>query len=268
MTKDEFNPYRPIMGFMYNQVMFNMKMDMILGLFNQYPESDLVTAIVLAFFGHQITDPDVLESFRESRSRLKQSGKQKMKMLGMAWEMLFSAQKKIPQLKREIIDQNRGDISGPMEKMPLEKKFDFLINQAVVNFADAQVHNATLGGSTITSMSLGKMLKSDDDQATTDDINLLLSHCNDVVSAEIPVMLRNIAKAIENKDAFVNLSDNEALEVLRGKDGKETGAVKHFNTFLNSHGHRGHREIDPFYLPFKKNPIPCVQVVKVKNTHT
>src|SRR5699024_5627607 len=127
--------------------------------------------------------------------------------------------------------------------------------------------NATLAGSTIKSMLLMKALKSGDrqvDQSVLEhDHNLLLSHCTDVVSAEVPNRLREIAKIIEDGPTFAAMSDQEALEVLQGKNGTEGRAVEAFGQFLRRHGHRGHREVDPLFPPLEKNPLPAVQVIKV-----
>lgn len=185
-------------------------------------------------------------------------------MIGMVWAMLFSAHKKIPQLKREIIDNNRGDIAGPMARVALADKVAFMMRQVSRNFDDLQYHNATTMGSTLKSMFLMKMLKSEDTAAMEHDHNLLLSHCNDVVSAEIPNMLRDIARAVEDKQTFANLTDEEAIHVLQSPDGKESKAAQMFAQFIKKHGHRGHRELDPLYLPMKRNPTPCVHVIKVR----
>ena len=95
------------------------------------------------------------------------------------------------------------------------------------------------------------------------DYHLMLSSCNDVVSAEVPNELREIAAAIENPEEFKNLSDEEALKILR--DGNNKASQK-FKKFLEKHGHRGYREADPMILPWRDNPIPCVKTIKVKSS--
>lgn len=93
-----------------------------------------------------------------------------------------------------------------------------------------------------------------------EDFYLLISSCNDVVSAEVPNMLREIAKSIEDKKNFVDLSEEEALkELTNGK----TDASRTFIQFLIKHGHRGYREVDPYHPTWAKNPIPCVKTIKV-----
>lgn len=91
------------------------------------------------------------------------------------------------------------------------------------------------------------------------DCNLLLSHCNDVISAEVPRDLREIALAIENKSRVAAMSNEELLAYLRSGN---TKAAQLLDTFLQKHGHRGYREFDPYRLPWGKNAMPVVEVIK------
>ena len=88
----------------------------------------------------------------------------------------------------------------------------------------------------------------------------MISSCSDVISAEVPNSLREIAKSIKDKDRFRQLSDEEALRDLR--DGSDE-ASKKFKAFLYKHGHRGYREFDPLYLMWRDDPIPCIKTIKV-----
>ena len=93
-----------------------------------------------------------------------------------------------------------------------------------------------------------------------DDFNLMVSSCDDVISAEVPNNLREIAKSVKDKEGFKRLSDEEALKTLR--DGKDE-ASKLFEKFINRHGHRGYRELDPMHPPWRDDPIPCIKTIKV-----
>ena len=88
----------------------------------------------------------------------------------------------------------------------------------------------------------------------------MLSSCNDVISAEVPNSLRDIAKSIKNKERFRQLSDEEALKELT--DGSDEASLK-FRHFLDRHGHRGYRELDNMYPPWRDNPLPCIKTIKV-----
>jgi hypothetical protein len=88
----------------------------------------------------------------------------------------------------------------------------------------------------------------------------MISSCNDVISAEVPNSLREIAVSVADKHLFRQLSDEEALSVLM-EAGDE--ASHKFKQFLQTHGHRGYRELDPMHDPWADNPIPCVRNIKV-----
>ena len=92
------------------------------------------------------------------------------------------------------------------------------------------------------------------------DFNHLISSCNEVVSAEVPDNLKDIAKSIADKDTFKQLSDAEALQLL--KNGTDEASQK-FRQFLIKHGHRGYREMDSLHLPWGENPMPCIKTIKV-----
>ncbi len=95
------------------------------------------------------------------------------------------------------------------------------------------------------------------------DFNLLISSCNEVVSAEVPNSLREIAKSIADKESFRQLSDEEATrQLINGTD----EASQKFKQFLLKHGHRGYREMDPLHKMWAENPLPCVKTIKVFNS--
>src|SRR5699024_9446511 len=79
-----------------------------------------------------------------------------------------------------------------------------------------QIHSSTSLSSSLKSMILRKLVKPHANESDLEyDLNLLLSHCNDVVSADVPKMLREIARTIPDRDRFKNLSDEDALDYLR-----------------------------------------------------
>jgi hypothetical protein len=92
------------------------------------------------------------------------------------------------------------------------------------------------------------------------DFNLLISSCNEVISAEVPNNLREIAKSIRDKHSFKQMSDEKAMKTLM--EGTDESSQK-FKQFLDKHGHRGYREFDPMHQPWAYNPIPCIKNIKV-----
>lgn len=92
------------------------------------------------------------------------------------------------------------------------------------------------------------------------DFAYLMSQCSEVLSAEVPERLREISKAIDDPKKFVQMSDDEALEYLKSA---KSNSSKKFIRFLEIHGHRGIKEFDPLAKPWKYNPIPVIQSLKV-----
>ena len=258
-----FNPNLSMFGVVCNQKMLNMKMGPIQPLFNGYPKSSLSVAGVFAYFGHHITDQDVLQTFAINRSKEKSFAHTYTKINAII-RMLFFSIRKIPNMKRKFLQENYGEFALSMKSISLEDKIDYIYHNVVTRESPFRVHGPASFCSIVYSMLLLKVLKSSTNTRYVEsDFNLLMSHCNDVVSCEVPNTLKKIAKFIKNKDSFVQLTDEDALKTLQSKLGNENDAAKLFIEFLNKHGHRGFGELDVLNLPFQTNPIPCVQVIKV-----
>jgi pyruvate,water dikinase len=91
------------------------------------------------------------------------------------------------------------------------------------------------------------------------DIATLLSSCNDVISAEVPNLLRDVAIAIQDKEGFRSMSDEEALDWLKRVD-NEAGRI--FRVILKDHGHRGFKEFDPLVFQWRDNSLPLIKSLK------
>lgn len=230
-------------------------------MFRGYPESESAKNIVSAFFGRDITDPEVLAKIKTVSGPDMNSLKFKLFMRFFQIFMLFFAHKKLKGNKKLVFDLKKDYVNSVVNGIPMENRLDTLIIKLFSCTDVMQIHGPVSFASSAKSQILSKLLKNSKDNSHVDsDFNLLMSHCNDVVSAEVPNSLRKIALAIEDKDKFVNFSDEEAAEYLKN-DKNEPGKL--FASFLEEHGHRGFREIDPYYMPWGINPIPCVQVIKV-----
>lgn len=271
VTADDFNAFNQDWGFMYNQLMFNLRHGPFNRILKDYPKTDQSKSFVQAMFGRPITDPDVIAAMKgdsasdtdENGAPKKKTWKAKFLFARMMFMMFFTIHKKIAIMKKRIFEQNSTDFLGPMAKVPLGEKLSFVYQFANKQMEGLIIHRYASMGSMFKSAMLGKALKSCPDTThAEEDINWLMSQCNDVVSAEVPDMLKQIAAAIKDKAAFGELSDEEALEVLQGKSGNEREAALVFEKFLQRHGHRGYRELDPYHLPWGRRPLPVVQVVK------
>jgi hypothetical protein len=87
-----------------------------------------------------------------------------------------------------------------------------------------------------------------------------MSHCKGVLSAEVPLALREIANAIEEPEKFREMSDEEAVKYL--ESGK-TQSSKLFIAFMKEHGHRGLREFHVLKKPWKEEPAVLITSLKV-----
>ena len=233
-------------------------------LFMDYPNSDFSISAVLAFFGHHIKDEDVLESFRKAPRERLRSWRFKLIMPFAMLHMLFVNQWKIPTVKKMIFEENFADITVLMKKYPLKEKLEFICDFVVSKYIVMEVHGPASFASMIKTMILRGVLKKVEKNADDldSDMNLILSHCNDVVSAEVPNMLRNIAQAVQNKESLAKLTDDEAVALLKNPSSSEPIASKMFLEFLSKHGHRCYRELDPMYPTWNEDPTPCIQVIK------
>ncbi|KAJ6217397.1 hypothetical protein RDWZM_008554 [Blomia tropicalis] len=225
---------------------------------------------VLAFFGRHLTDPDILDAFKfMDANAAKPSLFVRIITPFALFIMIILNPRSLRKLKRRVFIEKFGEIVSKLDGVPLKDKQTIIYRTMQDFFPYMRVHGMATLGSSIKSLYLMKLFKSktSNEQTFEHDHNLLMSHCNDVVSAEVPNLLRIVASQIEDKETFQNLSDQEALTILQ--DGK-TEASKMFKTFLEKHGHRGYREFDPLYLTWGKNPLPCIQVIKslLKNPST
>lgn len=238
-------------------------------MFENYPNDDFSVASVIAFFGRHITDEDILASFRKLAQESKKNSSSILRFILMPFfmlYMLFFAHRKIPIAKKKLWSKDPLSLTSKLKSAPTEEKLDLLFSEASIFLPYNQIHGPVSFASSLKSMFLRKLIKPHANEADLEyDLNLLLSHCNDVVSAEVPNMLREIAKAIPDRDRFKDLSDEDALAYLRSATSGE--AFRLFAKFIEAHAHRGYRESDPLYLPWGKNPIPCVQVIKVSVSH-
>ncbi|CAG2105451.1 unnamed protein product, partial [Medioppia subpectinata] len=191
----------------------------IFKMFAGYPDSKRAETAVLAKFGHHIDDKDVLQLFRRQ-------GLEAKKPSLMGYVRLF----------RFVI---HSLLFGPKN---LIKTKEEIIEKNGYDLVD-----------------ILKQESNNNNNDVEDDYNLMVSSATDVISAEVPKILAEIAKSIRDKQWFSQLSDEEALQVLQ--TGTDESSQK-FRYFIERHGHRGYRELDPMYKPWKGNPMPCIKIIK------
>ena len=91
------------------------------------------------------------------------------------------------------------------------------------------------------------------------DFAQLISNANQVVSAQVPNLLREIANSIEVPLRFRQMSDERALKYLLTSN---TKASELFKSFLSEFGHRGYKEFDMFVKQWADNPTEIIKSLK------
>ena len=227
-----------------------------------YPESDFSIAQVMGFFGRDLDDTDVLEGIRFMKENTKPPNWMVRTIFPiMLFLMPFITPRNVKKLQHRIFVKRSFEIVSRLKDVPLENMQKVVYELFQKSLTNIQVHAIASFSSTIRCLHLMRLLKNSttNESDILHDYNLILSHCNDVESAEVPNLLREIASKIEDSNTFQELTDEDALLLLKTSNSK---AAKLFAVFLERHGHRGFREFDPLYLTWEKNPIPCIQVIK------
>ncbi|CAG2120106.1 unnamed protein product, partial [Medioppia subpectinata] len=260
---DDCNPFFENMGIQYNQVMFNLS-NGYYNFFAGYPEAKHAQSMVLSMFGHQIDDKDVLQLFRtQGLEAPKPSLTGIFSMLSFIINSLLFGPKNLIKTKEEIIDKNPYDLVDILKQYSNSKDIfnKILDNQYFISDTALKNHGPISVYTAINDAILKSILESASNNSDNieSDYNLMISSATDVISAEVPKILREIAKSIKDKQWFRQLSDEEALqELTTGTD----ESSQQFQYFIERHGHRGYRELDPMYKPWKGNPMPCIKTIK------
>nr|XP_054748523.1 uncharacterized protein LOC129254092 [Lytechinus pictus] len=95
------------------------------------------------------------------------------------------------------------------------------------------------------------------------EVAMLLSTCPNVPSADVPMALENIVKAVMNEgksEAFVNWEPSKALQWLQGTESKSAGKI--FRKFLQEQGHRCIRESEFREASWKMQPVKVIPVIQ------
>ena len=95
------------------------------------------------------------------------------------------------------------------------------------------------------------------------DMALILSDCREVVSAQVPIAIQDLAERIEAsnmKDQFLNMSTEECDSFLRNSSNDVIKAA--YSGFMEKNGHRGIREADFIEKSWSQEPKNLIESVK------
>ncbi|XP_052812980.1 uncharacterized phosphotransferase YvkC-like isoform X2 [Mya arenaria] len=97
------------------------------------------------------------------------------------------------------------------------------------------------------------------------DVALLLSQCDNVYSAEVPMAMKEIASCIVDcklVKEFLEISESECVDLLTSPDSPAPLREK-YTTFLQRHGHRCVREAELMEKSWREEPEKFIRVIKV-----
>ncbi|XP_071158231.1 rifampicin phosphotransferase-like [Mytilus edulis] len=96
------------------------------------------------------------------------------------------------------------------------------------------------------------------------DVALLLSKCDEVYSAEVPIAIQNLAKEIDKagcSEKFLSSNSQECVDLI--KSGVYSGVKSSFDTFMEHHGHRYVKEAEFYERSWRSQPEKLVKSLKV-----
>lgn len=127
-------------------------------MFSGYPDDDISRSIVLAFFGRDLTDQEVVASFQMHRR--KKGWLEKLYFFKMLADMLFLGPIKLQRVKKLVFEQHATEIAGFMHNIALRDQLDYTITAIMDRFKLNSVHGLVSFGSSVKNMMLFKLLKS------------------------------------------------------------------------------------------------------------
>lgn len=95
------------------------------------------------------------------------------------------------------------------------------------------------------------------------DVAVILSQCQDVYSADVPVAIQGLARSVVAsglEDKFLSGDDQECVEML--SDDSVPSVTRLYQDFMKRHGHRYIREAELMEKSWQTNPERLVQVLK------
>ncbi|CAH1141478.1 unnamed protein product [Phyllotreta striolata] len=210
----------------------------------------------LAIFGHQIMDEriNLLIKNRMGSSSAWNKLKEVYSTLPTAWkykEHLESARSVLKQM----------DLNGKSLKELYEK-----IEVGIQNVEELCIlHSKTSKSSVFYQICAINILLESNKEILPDhlsDFALILSSCEDVVSAEVPKYLEQISKALQeckDSDEFRSIEPSQGLDWLKANCSK---AYELYVEFIEKHGHRSAAEFEIFEENWSDNPSTVIAMIR------
>lgn len=183
-------------------------------------------------------------------------------------EMLFRIIWSTYGLKKDIkrVESNFRKLNfNPEGFVKAQDLYNELTKKMAFLFQTCSIHGAASSYSSVMNiLTMSTMVGNKEEyiaQATSDMANLL-GKCGDLVSADVPQCLEELADIIreENRwEEFVSLSPEKANEWL--KNNQSIVGIK-FRQFLDCHGHRCPKEFDYYAITWGMNSVEVVRTIQ------
>lgn len=218
----------------------------------------MAEAFELAIFGHKIDDQEIRGDCRYKASKVKKPFykqiQELLNMLRLVWtsNAVTNAGKDYrPVFKLDMKNANSKEL------------FDVVTTQVNQFTAAHDNHlHASLGSmfsNSILYSFLSSKITQGDQNASMNTFSKIVSSAQNVVSAEVPVILQRIANRIPQEVNFLQMSDEEAIQYMKISSDR---AAREFRTFLLDYGHRGTKEFDVYADKWEDDPTMLVQSLK------
>ncbi|CAG2109509.1 unnamed protein product [Medioppia subpectinata] len=224
--------------------------------------SRISKCIQIGMFGHEFGDEynDLIADSNEKAPKKSMSLLTKLWLFFGSFVYFLTPGKSI---RAAVKDLKNLDLFEGKSTFTAKDVFNALLKTAHLSGAIAYAHGKATICSMVYNVVLLDILKknnNDNNEANTySDFGQLVSSANQVVSAQVPNLLRDIAVSIENRQQFRQMSDEKALKYLLHSDTK--ASIK-FKQFLLDYGHRGYKEFDVMTLQWADNPISVIKSLK------
>ena len=128
-------------------------------------------------------------------------------------------------------------------------------------------HNITSRISVFYEVLLMSILTENSNDLTTDhysDISVLLSSCSDVISAQVPIALREIVKLIRKTGKVEEFSQINCREVSSWLKENSREAADLLDKLLRDYGHRSIKEMDFITETWSMQPEKLLSAIQVR----
>ncbi|XP_072378304.1 rifampicin phosphotransferase-like [Diabrotica undecimpunctata] len=237
----------------------NVFLDVIKGIHmntKQEIEASSIT-VDLAIFGHRVIDKnlnDICNKIREPSTGY-DTFSTLLWSIKCAWQN-HDVNKRAQNLVRTL------DLKGSS----LQEIYDKIDTALATNVEEIAIcHSHTTGTSVFYQMLTMNILLEGKQDITDDHISdfaLILSSCEDVISAEVPKYLEQIASTLkdtENKERFKNVDATEGVTWL--KDNCPV-AYELYTEFMKKHGHRSRGEFEIMEETWNDNPSQVIAMIQ------